>query len=214
MARAEREIKVVVFEHSTKYVQASNSLSGLNLTCPESASSSCGALGCVHRGSFCVLNVIDRMHNEGAHALNITKEVQEVDSRASPGMLQMPRERQEVEDIIQRLSKGDVVVTSSYHGTWWATLLGKAVVVTQTIARSSRVKLFRYPATVYSGNLYHDQQRATLAAMAHPFPEVLRMCRKLNELFYSRVLCTTARHFRAQPWGVRGGACVAEQCKG
>lgn len=178
---AAREIKVVVFEHSSKYATKMHRLSGLNLTCPESEN--CEAVGCVRREGKCVLNVVDRLHNEGYRPLPVP-----ADLVPDPLMPDMPSKVQTIEGIIERLSKADVVVTSSYHGCWWATLLGKAVVVSDAIARSSRVKLLRYPPTAYSGNLYRDQRRAMVAAVAHPFPETLRTCRRSNELFYDLVM--------------------------
>merc|ERR1719277_1531645 len=53
--------------------------------------------------------------------------------------------------VIRFIDKFDVVVTTSYHATYWATLLGKKVIVCK--AWSSKLFRLKHPPTFYSGNL-------------------------------------------------------------
>ncbi|MFN9658781.1 MAG: hypothetical protein ACK6BC_00130 [Cyanobacteriota bacterium] len=67
------------------------------------------------------------------------------------------------ENIIKFLASGDTVLTNSYHGVYWATLLGKKVLA---IPSSNRFTAFRFPpvlttldewmSSIYKGKSYPD----------------------------------------------------------
>jgi len=82
--------------------------------------------------------------------------------------------------VVGHLASGRVVVTNSYHGVYWATLLGRAVVMVEPW--SSRFCFFRHKPTVAS---WDDALEA--ARKATCYPEALDECRKANEDFAGEV---------------------------
>ncbi|CAE8642787.1 unnamed protein product [Polarella glacialis] len=66
--------------------------------------------------------------------------------------------------IVDFLKSYDLIVTSSYHATYWATLLGKKVVVCQPW--SSKFRWMKHPPTIHSGDLLADVARADRFPMA------------------------------------------------
>lgn len=89
--------------------------------------------------------------------------------------------------VLDFLSSGETVLTNSYHGAYWATLLGRKVVVVEPF--SSKFHTFRHPPAVASKHNW----RSALAA-ARTYPGALDECRFANEQFAIRVrqLCDRA----------------------
>lgn len=86
-----------------------------------------------------------------------------------------------LETVIPFLASGEVVVTNSYHGAFWATLLGRKVVC---VPYSSKFHWFKFPPAMSdSGN---DWRRK--AEQARVYPEALEDCRRVNREFYRRVM--------------------------
>lgn len=113
------------------------------------------------------------------------------------------------EDTIKFLSSGETVITSSYHGMYWALLLGRNVLV---FPFNSKFFSFKYPVTLYpsiwkqpagwkaalktllgkrSSGGYEcksvDGWRL-LAGASRGFPDALSECREKNVEFYNKVL--------------------------
>ena len=72
-----------------------------------------------------------------------------------------------------------VIVTSTYHGMFWGTLLQKKVVLVN--AFSSKFFTFRYPPSIFAGDLD--------AAISHAkvYPQALEECQSANVDFYKLV---------------------------
>jgi hypothetical protein len=88
-------------------------------------------------------------------------------------------------EAINFIASGQVVVTTSYHGAYWATLLGRKVVV--AAPQHSRFYFLKHPP-VLSG--IKDWQKATDKAVA--YPEALAECRAANVAFYDKVVTLLA----------------------
>jgi len=87
------------------------------------------------------------------------------------------RAGQPIERILAFLGSAEVVVTSSYHGMYWATLLGRRVVL---IPNADASKFFHFPFPAALATLT-DWRSA--AARARPYPEALEACREANRAF-------------------------------
>lgn len=111
------------------------------------------------------------------------------------------------ETVIDFISSGDTVLTSSYHGMYWAMLLGRRVVA---FPFNSKFFSQRYPVTIYPavwqrrGRVRSLANRLLardvgefecmnvsgwrmLADNALRFPHALDECREANRLFYGDV---------------------------
>jgi hypothetical protein len=93
---------------------------------------------------------------------------------------QMENSETDFRKIIAFLASGDTVLTTSYHGAYWATLLGRKVVVLN--AFSSKFLRFRHPPQLSSDS---DWKRS--AAVARSYPDALRECRLANLQFADKV---------------------------
>jgi len=82
--------------------------------------------------------------------------------------------------LLNFIASSNVVITNSYHMTYWATLLSKKVILTGKYA--SKFDYFKYQPTVYSGDLQSDIECATT------YPEALEECRRLNIEFAKEVI--------------------------
>lgn len=98
--------------------------------------------------------------------------------RARPAVSGLPALDNEVTfaEAIRFLASGAVVVTDSYHGAYWSTLLGRGVVIVD--AYSSKLRQFKHRPS-------YEEWR-----MAKPetYPSALAECRAANVAFYGRVM--------------------------
>ena len=84
------------------------------------------------------------------------------------------------DEAVAFLGSGSIVVTNSYHGAFWATLLGRRVVLVNPY--SSKFYGFRHPPAITQC----DDWRAAAPAAAR-YPEALEECRAATVAFYARV---------------------------
>lgn len=104
----------------------------------------------------------------------------EFPSLKSYGIPEMENSQSNLEEIIKFLGSGETVLTTSYHGAYWATLLGRKVVVLNPF--SSKFFAFRHPVEMASDN---DWQSAIKRAVS--YPEALEECRDRNFSFSKKV---------------------------
>lgn len=84
----------------------------------------------------------------------------------------------DMDQVIAFLASGRTVVTSSYHGAYWATLLGRRVVV---VPFGSKFYHLRHPVPLVL------DWRAGMQRAAE-YPEALAESRAINRAFYDRVM--------------------------
>lgn len=82
------------------------------------------------------------------------------------------------EQVVRFLGSGEYVLTDSYHGAYWATLLGRKVIV---VPWSEKFKHYKHMPTFLSGELEEAMSRAVA------YPEALADCRSANIAFADRV---------------------------
>lgn len=83
--------------------------------------------------------------------------------------------------VVRFLSSGEVVVTNTYHGIYWAALLGRKILCFEPF--SSRFLGFPFPL-VYADR--HNWKEKLSEAL--DVPDFLRECRNRNMRFYTRAL--------------------------
>ncbi|KAJ1536900.1 hypothetical protein HK096_006703, partial [Nowakowskiella sp. JEL0078] len=94
----------------------------------------------------------------------------------------MKNDGHSIESVLNFISGCEVLVTSSYHGMYWATLMGKKVILNADF--SVKFMYFPWPARKYSGHLQKDVNAAV------SYPDALNQSRKANLLFYEDNLVT------------------------
>jgi hypothetical protein len=88
----------------------------------------------------------------------------------------------EFASAVSFLSSAEVVVTNSYHGAYWATLLGRRVVFFDPRPKVKTLKFTPMFAT-------RDAWRSALSSKdLRSYPDSLEECRAINLDFYKRVL--------------------------
>lgn len=82
---------------------------------------------------------------------------------------------QNFDQIIEFLGSAETVITNSYHGVYWATLLGKKVVC---IPWSSKFNMFKHPPIMANERNWHISIQDAVS-----YPDALTECRNANKLF-------------------------------
>ena len=85
-----------------------------------------------------------------------------------------------IEQTVRFLASGKTVITNSYHGCYWAALLGREVVC---LPYSSKFLWFKFPPA-YSRNGGADWR----SLPRNTYPSALEDARSINRVFYKRVL--------------------------
>ena len=85
----------------------------------------------------------------------------------------------DLEKVLGFLASGDTVVTNSYHGSYWANLLGRKLIM---VPFSDRLLHFRYPVPIATRENYLEHINKTI-----DYPEALSICRERNIEFAEKV---------------------------
>lgn len=84
-------------------------------------------------------------------------------------------------EVIKYLGESEVVVTNSYHGVYWATLLGRKVIA---YSHSTKFKTLRHmPVLIEDSRSWQHY-----LTKCREYPESLEQCRKANKQFYAQFL--------------------------
>lgn len=97
------------------------------------------------------------------------------------GMTSLTNAGMDITRTLEFLASGDTVLTNSYHGAYWATLLGRRVVIVD--AFSTKFHTFRHQPPITSGSNW-----MTAVDIAQRFPEALDECREANRIFADKCL--------------------------
>lgn len=96
-----------------------------------------------------------------------------IDSGTHP---KMSNNINDMQAIIAFLASGDTVFSSSYHGIYWATLLGRKAVAVNPF--SSKFHRLRFPVPVVVTNDWESAARDAVS-----YPSALELCREANLSF-------------------------------
>lgn len=95
------------------------------------------------------------------------------------GLHHMTNRSGKIEKVLDFLGSAETVVTNSYHGAYWAALLGRKVAIVGAYSSKFFDYKWRIKVTDVSG-----WRQAKLAS----FPEALPEARLANQLFYEKVM--------------------------
>lgn len=84
------------------------------------------------------------------------------------------------EEVIPFLAQSEYVITNSYHGTYWATLLGKKVLC---VPFNDKFYGFKYAPTYTTFDTYETDMDKAVS-----YPEALNESREINLSFYEKVI--------------------------
>lgn len=84
------------------------------------------------------------------------------------------------EDVIEFLSSSEIIITNTYHGVYWGTLLNKKVLIINPF--STKFDNLRYPHKTIV-----EFQETDLLDLTN-YPDALEECRKANLKFAQNVL--------------------------
>lgn len=87
-----------------------------------------------------------------------------------------------MEDIIEFIGGSEIVLTSSYHAMYWATLMNKRVVIFNVF--SDKFLKFPYPPSVFNDDLEEAIDKSV------NYPNALFECVEANERFFNTVSST------------------------
>lgn len=96
------------------------------------------------------------------------------------GFPELSNDEKDLDKIIAFLGSGETVLTTSYHGAYWATLLGRKVVVLDPF--SSKFHAYRHPPALVAS----EEWKAGIK-QATAYPEALEECRSSNFAFGRKV---------------------------
>lgn len=89
--------------------------------------------------------------------------------------------RRPMAEIIAVLGSANIVVTNSYHGAYWAMLLGRRVIIAG--AYSSKFRMFKHQPALTESLDWRAQLPKAVA-----YSGVLEECRDINRAYYHRVM--------------------------
>jgi hypothetical protein len=102
-----------------------------------------------------------------------------LNSRKPPEMdVPVMTNRYQFEDAIRFLGSAATILTDSYHGAYWATLLGRNAVITRPY--SSKLRQYKHQPIILEERAYGDSEYRV-------FPEALAECREANVQFDAKV---------------------------
>ena len=87
---------------------------------------------------------------------------------------------QNLQQVLEFLGSAETVITNSYHGVYWATLLGRKVVC---IPWGSKFHAFKHPPTMATDKNWQD-----MIPKAVSYLDALDECRTVNKDFYQDVV--------------------------
>ena len=83
------------------------------------------------------------------------------------------------QDLIRFIAESRVIVTNTYHMVYWATLMGKKVILYKPF--SNRFDALQFKPVTYSGDITSDIKKANV------YPKALAECRQRNIAFFEKV---------------------------
>ena len=86
-----------------------------------------------------------------------------------------------MQESVEYLASAECVVTNSYHGAYWASLMGRKVVA---IPRGHKFHTMKHPVELRTIHDWRDGVK-----FARVYPEMLQECREANLDFYRRFQC-------------------------
>ncbi len=126
----------------------------------------------------CMLPQFDQVRPAPTHDIAIYQH-KRIPLLADADLPRRTNEGADLDAVLDFLASAEVIITNSYHGAYWATLLGRRVVA---IPNMSKMYRFRHPPV-----LCREQSSMRYAELANPYPTALQDCRAANRSFAAKV---------------------------
>ena len=115
--------------------------------------------------------------------IELRRKIGIIDHKYFPVSQNIPGERIDnganFQTLTDFIATSEIIVSSSYHCVFWATLMGKKVICAD--AFSTKFDFFKHKPVFYSGDMKHD------IAQTKAFPNALQEARNLNADFFEKV---------------------------
>ncbi|CAL4869162.1 hypothetical protein MMA231_03453 (plasmid) [Asticcacaulis sp. MM231] len=95
------------------------------------------------------------------------------------GTPRLSNDGNDIDAVLAFLASGETVITNSYHGAYWATLLGKRVIAIPNMSKMYRFKHFPV--------VCRADEWKRFSALTRAYPEALAECRAANLAFFEEV---------------------------
>ena len=118
----------------------------------------------------CMLDVLDVLPRDVEHEI-VIYEHKRIPIQIE-GFPKQTNDGNDIEGVCKFLSSSDIVITNSYHGAYWATLLGKRVFVVPNMSKMYRLK--------HAPVIGHAEDWKRLVGLTRSYPEALEECRSAN----------------------------------
>ncbi len=102
------------------------------------------------------------------------------------GFPKMNNQANTLENILTFLSSGNIILTNSYHGAYWGTLLGRKVIIVNPF--STKFTMFKHQPIISDRNNWKNIINKSIV-----FHEALDNCRAANKKHFERV-CNLLLH--------------------
>lgn len=127
----------------------------------------------------------------GQDSIPITRNIGTIKSAlestfAVQGLPSFVTNAQPIGTVAKYILSSKVILVSSYHGAYWAMLLGKKAILPSTRLGVDKYRYFRHPVGFYDGNTFNEDE---ILALAEELPEntgFLEESRQLNHDFFER----------------------------
>ena len=96
---------------------------------------------------------------------------------------------QNFEEALNIISSYEIILTNSYHGLYWSTLLNKKVIILPWIdQKGNKGFSYKFKNFKYNHCMLNDWNDYTVQNNLNNYPNALEECRKENNKFFSEVL--------------------------
>ena len=107
-----------------------------------------------------------------------------------PAIPRMMNDGTDLAEVLSFLGSAETVLTTTFHGAYWSTLLGKKVVVVDPCSN-------RFFGLKHAPVMGPAQDWRSLASQARSYPEALQECRAANLAFADKVRTIVENHRRS-----------------
>lgn len=96
------------------------------------------------------------------------------------GVERRTNDGKDIDEAISFLGSARTIITNSYHGAYWATLLGRRVIAIPNLSKMFR---FRHPPVLCAPSQWRERASEAIA-----YPNSLEECRQANREFHRDVM--------------------------
>jgi len=134
----------------------------------------------------CLSPLFDRGYAVEHEAVVYRHAIRELDTIPKLNLPTMTNGNPSLEQVLRFMGSAETVITSSYHGAYWASLLGRKVIA---VPFSSKFYGMKHAPVLVNAERAAEWARIVVDAKA--YPHALQECRQANDEFYEDVVKAT-----------------------